>query len=179
MNQSSDGYFAGAKLLATDARVALLLLREIRGRVCEGLFGVSRDDSALVTFIALATLAHAVRNSVHDAITAPGAPTWNDAVIGVGALKEGAHWIAGDWSRDVPVVPALIVAAVIGQHLRPWLRISLHDVKAVSRQIRVDFDHRYGHLIRPNHERPLPAANPAAVRHLVESASRFRGSSPR
>jgi hypothetical protein len=159
MTATENGYFSGARLLATDARVTLLLLREIRGRACERLFGVSREDSALVTFVALATLAHAVRNNVHEAMTGPWAPTRSDAVIGMGALKEGVHWIAGDWSREVPVLPALILASVIGHHLRPWLGLSLHDVRAVSHRIRTDFDRRYGHLIRQNRAQPSGAKN--------------------
>jgi len=162
MYQSRDGYFSGTKLLVSDARIMLLLLREARNRTCERVFGVSRDDSAIVTLIAVATLAHAVHGKVHDVVSAPGMPGWNDTLLGAGALKEAVHVLAGDFSRETPVLPALIVAAVIAHHLRPWARVSLHDVRAISHRVRLDFDHRYGHLIRPNRRR-RSTAQPAVV----------------
>jgi hypothetical protein len=165
MTAKDDGYFSGAKLLARDVRVGALLVREGRNRACARLFGVSSDDSALVALIALATLAHAAHGKVHDIITAPGAPSMSDSLIGAGILKEAVHLIAGDWSREVPVMPAVIVGAVIAHHLRPWERLALHDIRAMAHRLRMDFDHRYGHLIRPNRPRPLAAAG---SRHEAE-----------
>lgn len=153
---SEDGYFGGAKLLARDVQVATLLLREGRNRAFARLFGVSSDESAIVTLIALATLAHAVHGKVRD-IGAPGVPGAGDTLLGAGALKETIHVIAGDWSREAPVIPAIIVGAVIAHHLRPWERVALHDVRAVSHRLRINLDRRYGHLVRPNRQRPLPA----------------------
>lgn len=153
-----DGYFAGARQLASDARIAFLLLREARGRTCERLFGVSRDDSALVTLIALATLAGAAHSKLHDVIAAPGVPTSSDTFIGAGVLKEAIHLMAGDWSRETPIIPVVIVAAVVGHHLRPWARVSVHDIRAAAHVVRRDFDRRYGHLIRPNRRRRSMAA---------------------
>jgi hypothetical protein len=145
----TDGYFSGARLLATDARIALLLAREARDRACERYLGISRADANMATLIGLATLAHVGRGKMHNAITAAGGPTRNDSLIGLGLLNEAVHEIAGDWSREVPVLPALILAAVIAHHLRPWARVSLHDLRAMSHRLRGDLEHRYGHLIRP------------------------------
>lgn len=157
MGASADGYFGGAKLLVRDVRVATLLLREGRNRACARLFGVSSDESAIVTLIALATLAHAVHGKVHDVIGASSAPSTGDTLLGAGALKEVVHVIAGDWSREAPVIPAILVGAVIAHHLRPWERVALHDIRAVGHRLRIDLDHRYGHLVRPNRRGPLPA----------------------
>jgi hypothetical protein len=168
MGAGEDGYFSGAKLLARDVRIATMLLREGRNRACARLFGVRADDSAIVTLIALVLLARAAQSKVHDVIAAPGAPTARDTLIGAGILTETVHVIAGDWSREVPAIPAVILGAVIAHHLRPWERLALHDVRAVAHRARIDFDHRYGHLIRPNRRRPLAAPgadgnpNPAA-----------------
>ena len=149
-----DGYFSGARLLISDTRVALLLLREARNRACERLFGTSRDDAALVTMIGLATLAHFAHGKAHQAVTGPGGPYLSDTWIAGGVLSEGLHAIAGDSARDTPLLGPLIVGAVIAHSLRPVLRVSLHDLRVAGHQLRVDFDHRYGHLIRPNRRRP-------------------------
>jgi hypothetical protein len=156
MSANDDGFLGGARLLATDARVAGMLLREGRDRACAHLFGVSRDDSGVVTVIALATLAHAIHGKIHETISAPGGPHASDTLIGIGLLSEAINVIAGEWSRETPVVPTVVVAAVVAHHLRPWARISIHDVHAVAHRIRVDFDRRYGHLIRPVKRNPFP-----------------------
>jgi hypothetical protein len=164
MSATEDGYFSGAKLLARDVRVATLLLREGRNLACARLFGVSPDDSAIVTLVALALLARAAQGKVHELIVAPGAPTARDTLVGAGILTETVHVIAGDWSREVPIIPAAILGAVIAHHLRPWERLALHDVRVVAHRVRIDFDHRYGHLIRRNSRRPL-AVSGAGEQH--------------
>jgi hypothetical protein len=146
---------SGGRLLATDLRIATLFLREGRDRVCARLFGVSSDDSGIVTLIALAALGHAVHVKLHDVITAPKAPSATDTLIGAGMLKEVVHAIAGDWSREEPIVPALIVAALIAHQVRPWARVSLHDIRAASHRLLGDFDRRYGHHLRANGQRVL------------------------
>ena len=162
MASGNDGYLSGAHLLASDATLATLLLREARNRACERYLGVEPDDSALVTLIALAAFASLARAKLRDAWRAPGGPTRRDGLIGAGLLGETIHLVAGDWSREVPGVAILIVAAVIAHGLRPWARVSLHDARAMSHRARVDFDHRYGHLIRPDRKRP-PTSAPAGT----------------
>ena len=138
-------------MLARDVGVATLLVREGRDRACARLFGVSSADAGLVTVIALAMLAHGVHGRVHDMVTTARRPTARDTLIGAGVLRETVHTIAGDWSRqaDAPLIPAIIVGAVIAHHLRPWARVSLHDVRALSHRLWVDFDRRYWHPIGP------------------------------
>jgi hypothetical protein len=181
VSANEDGHLGGARLLAGDVRVATLLMREGRHRACARLFGVSSDDSGIVTVIALATLAHGVHGKVHNVVTAARGPTAPDMFIGAGMLKETVHVIAGDWSREAPVIPVIIVGAVIAHHLRPWARVSLHDVRALSRRLRVDFGRRYGHVIRPDRPRPLAAPqlggnriNPAGSGEAEAHAVDFR-----
>ena len=140
------GYFSGADLLFADARVTLLLLREGRDRACARLFGVSQRDAGIVTIIVLATLADAADRKVHRVLKAIR-PRAGDAVIAEGVLRASYHWIAGPASRQVPVIGSLLFATVL---LRPVLRLSLHDLRVAGHELRVDFDRRYGHLVRPN-----------------------------
>lgn len=152
------GWFSGAEQLTSDTQVMLLLLREARNRACARLFGVSEQDAGLVTIIALALLAQAANRKANDVIKAIGAIRRSDAWLGQGVLNEGLYGIGGDSSRDVPFIGSLVLASVLLHRLRPVLQLSLHDLRVAGHRLRLDFDHRYGHLIRPN--RPRQATGP-------------------
>jgi hypothetical protein len=147
---ASGGWFSGAEQLTSDTGVALLLLRDGRNRACARIFGVSEQDAGLVTIIALAMLAHTANRKAHRVLSAFGLIHRSDGWLGEGALNEGFYRIAGDESRDVQFIGSLILAAVLLRSLRPVLRLSGHDLRVVAHRLRLDFDHRYGHVIRPN-----------------------------
>lgn len=149
-----DEESGGLRLLINDATVACLLLNEARCRVAARLFGVPKDQSFLVTLIALGALAGAVHDRAARALQAPGTPSLGDTVLVAGAIKESVHGIAGAWSKDTPLFNTLLAIAVLGNLLRPVLRVSFRDVKASSHRARVAFDHRYGHLVRRGRRGP-------------------------
>ncbi len=143
----------GAGLLRTDARVAHLLANEARDRAVARLFGVSPDDAFLVTIIALGLAAHAIHERVARVLDAPGAPSFGDAVIAAGALRQSAQRIQGKPSTESPALDALVLTAFVAALAVPSVRGTLHWVRASTHRLRLDFDHRYGHLVRPNRPR--------------------------
>ena len=147
---ASDGYFAGGKLLLSDARLTLALLNEARCRSIERLFGVSRDSQFLLTLILVGMSAQAVERRVKQALGLTAMPSQGDTVLGAGLLKEGAHAIAGDWSRETPLFGTLVVIVVVSTAVRPAVRASAHGLRRAGHLVRYEFDHRYGHLIRRN-----------------------------
>jgi hypothetical protein len=151
-----EGYFGGVELLAADARVALLFADEARRRAMERLLGISRmDKSGLETLIVLGLLASATRRRVQS-VHRPTPPTPIGVMFGIGLVKEAAYGIAGPSARKSPYFGTLLAFAVIGAGVRAGVRASTRGVRSASHTARVDFIHRYGHLIRPN--RPRPAA---------------------
>jgi hypothetical protein len=149
-----EGYFGGAGLLASDARVVSLFANEARRRTMRRLFGIPvTDKSGLVTLIALVTLADAARRQM-EGISAPNPPTLPGVLAGVGLVKELAFDVAGPWSRESPFFGTLLAYAVMGTAARFALRKSVRGIRAASHETRREFDHRYGHLIRPNRPRP-------------------------
>ena len=138
----------GAGLLLSDVTIVGGLLNEARYRAVERLFGVPRDQSFLVTVIALGTLAGAIHDRAARALSGPSVPSLGGTLLGAGVLKESVHGIAGSWSKDTPLFNTLLAIALLGTLARPVLRVSFRDVKASSHAVRVAFDHRYGHLIR-------------------------------
>jgi hypothetical protein len=151
LNRDEDP--GGVRLLVNDAGVACLLLNEARYRVVARLFGVPRDQSFLVTVIALGTLAGALHDRAARVLAAPGTPSLGDTVLAAGVLKESVHGIAGAWSKDTPLFNTLVAIAMLGTLARPVLRVSFRDIKASSHTARVAFDHRYGHLVRRGRHR--------------------------
>jgi hypothetical protein len=149
-----EGYFGGVELLAADARVVLLFADEARRRALQRLLGISRTDkSGLETLIVLALVAGATRRRV-EAVPKPSTPTLPGALAGVGLVKEVAYGIAGPWARESPYFGTLLAFALVGASVRLGVRASMRGVRGLSHQARHEFDHRYGHLIRPNRPRP-------------------------
>ena len=138
---------AGARLLVSDVRVALLLLDEARHRVVERLFGVSRDQSWPVTLIALALVAHAAHEKSDQMLRGPGGPTRSDVALAVATARELLTAIPGPSSQDTPLVGTLVTVAVVGALVRPGLSRTVHGISTSSRRARHSFNHRYGHLL--------------------------------
>ena len=143
-----EEYFGGARLLASDARVVYLLVDEARSRVIASMFGISGENSALVTAIALGIGAQAVRAKFVQVLAAPGPPTSADAVIGTAVLREGVHRITGISTREAPLLGGLVTVALASAVLRPALGTAVRGARASSQRARAGFDHRYGHVIR-------------------------------
>lgn len=138
---------AGARLLVSDVRVALLLLDEARYRVLNRLFGVSRDQSWVVTLIALVALAQAAHEKSDQMLRGPGGPTRADVVLGGAALRELLAWIPGPSSRETPLVATLVTIAVAGALVRPALSRTAHGIRTSSHRARLSLNRRYGHLL--------------------------------
>ena len=152
---SLEGY-GGARLLVSDARVALLLLDRARYRVVARLFGVPKDQSWPVTLIALALVAGAADKKWDQMVRGPGGPTRSDVALGVATLRELLIPVAGPSSRDMPLVGTLVMIAVAGALVRPGLSRAVHGIRSSSHRARGAFNHRYGHLLPAARSRTSP-----------------------
>jgi hypothetical protein len=145
--------YNGAGLLASDLRVASLLLNHGRRAAIARLFGVSGDKATLVTIIGVGILARAAHDRATRSRGALTHPSLGDSMIGTAVLRESAHWITGDLYRETPAFGTLVAIGVLGTALRPILGASVRGVKAASHDTRAGFDDRYGHLIRARRAR--------------------------
>ena len=98
---------------AGDAAIVFLLLNEARHRIVESTFGISRRDSNIVT-------------AALFGLTVVGAER-KAAQMRAGALKEGAHTVAGDWSRTSPFFGGMIAAVLLEKSFGPSVRMALHS----------------------------------------------------
>lgn len=136
-----------ARLLLTDMGVLLLLLDERRHRIVERLFGVSRDQSWLVTLIALLLLAEAAHEKSDRMLKGPGGPTRADVILSAATVRELLAGIPGPQTRETPLVATLVTIALVGAVVRPGLSWAAHEIRSSSRRARQSFNHRYGHLL--------------------------------
>ena len=151
----------GAKLLAWDVRIVLLLLDEAQFRIVRRVFGVSRDQSRLVTLIALALIAQAARTKADQMLRGPGGPTRADAALGAVTFSELLTEISGLSSTDTQLIGTLVAIAAVGSCVRPALRRTAHGSEWLRTQVRHSFNDRYGHLL------PTPAIG--RLRHAGRS----------
>lgn len=133
----------GARRLLGDGILVFLLLNEARHRIAASVFGVDKDNSNLVTTFAIGALVEVLSDKTPP-IRRPAPPAAADTAIGIAALNETAHRIAGDWSRGTPFFGALVAFAVLWRSFRPMLRWashgvrgSFHGVRAGARRVRV------------------------------------------
>jgi hypothetical protein len=148
---------AGARLLATDLRVATLLLNDARYRTFQRVFAVERRDVNLVTLIGLLVLAEKTQATTRSLRGRRG-PTMAEDFMGFGIVREALCRVAGPSSRDTPLLSTLLAIAVIGGAARS----GLHGVRGSGHRADVAFHHRYGYLIDPGHWRRRRAQRRAA-----------------
>jgi hypothetical protein len=152
----NEGYFGGVELLAADARVASLFAGEARRRTMHRLFGISKaDKSGLATLIALLALGEAMQRRT-SGYSKPKPPTTVGALVGLGLVKELAYDIAGPWSRESTYFGTLLTFALIGASARFAVRGTVRSARSVSHKGIAEFEHRYGHMIRPNRNGARP-----------------------
>jgi hypothetical protein len=139
---------SGGRLLATDARIATLLLNDGRYRMLQRVFAVERKDVNLVTFIALLLLAQKSQATGHRVRTRRRFTPAED-FMAFGIVREALARVAGPDSRDTPLLSSLLAIAVIGGAARSGLR----GIRGSGHSADVAFHRRYGYLIDPGHWR--------------------------
>jgi hypothetical protein len=117
---STNGNVGFARLFFGDAAIVFMLLNNARHRTVTRVFGVSRDDSNLVTVLVIGSAAVAVHGTA--ARVRAIRPSRSDSLVGAAVLREAALGIAGEPSRAVPAAGALLALALVGKSSRPILR---------------------------------------------------------
>ena len=78
----------------------------------------------MVTAFAVDSLADGLHGRAARVLGFRPRPSIADAAIGAGALKETAHSVAGEWSRNTPFFGALVALAVLERSFGPMLRVT-------------------------------------------------------
>jgi hypothetical protein len=139
---------SGGRLLATDVRVATLLLNDARYRAFQRVFAIERKDVNLVSLIALLLMAEKAHTAGRKVRSSRG-PTMAEDFMGFGIIREALCRVAGPDARDTPLLSSLLAIAVIGGAAHSGLR----GIRGSGHRADVAFHHRYGYLIDPGHWR--------------------------
>lgn len=139
---------SGGSLLATDVRVATMLLDDARYRTLQRVFAIERKDVNLVSLIALLVMAERAQSTTRKLRSRRG-PTMAEDFMGFGIIREALCRVAGPDSRDTPLLSTLLAIAVIGGAAHSGLR----GVRGSGHQADVAFHRRYGYLVDPGHWR--------------------------
>jgi hypothetical protein len=170
----------GARLLASDVRVASLLANEARHRAIDRVFGVPREQANLLTLIVLGLLLHATHDKIDQLLRGPGPPTRTDAALGGAVVRELLYDLGGPASRNTPLFATLLTFALLAGLSGPAARRSLRGIRASSHRTRVAFNHRYGHLVgrgqahRHGRSRFVQMTKPAATAPHTNGRSDLR-----
>lgn len=150
----------GGQQLATDAELAFVLINEARYRALNRVFGCTREQSNVITWVLLLTLAQDLSHGWQIIKSGPPIPPAVDELFGVVCVREALSSAAGPEVRDTPQLGNLLLAAVVLGSATPVLirsvraaRAASHRVRNGMRQMNTGFRHRYGYLVDVGHRR--------------------------
>jgi hypothetical protein len=132
---SANSNVGFARAFFGDAAIVLLVLNDIRHRIVTRVFGVSRDDSNLVTVLAVGSAAVAVHSTAARVRRIRRYPSLPDTAMGAAVLRQTALGIAGEPSRAVPFAGALVAFALVGRSSRPMLRGTFRTTRGSARRV--------------------------------------------
>lgn len=137
----------GARLLAGDARVAFVLVNEARYRAMANVFGATRDQANLATFIAGLVLAHEIHEWWRRLMSGPEFPTVPDDVLGVAVVRELLSRAAGPGVSDSPELSNLLLAAFVAAGGAPVVIRAMKGLRKAGHGADAGFRKRYGYLV--------------------------------
>jgi hypothetical protein len=143
----------GGRALARDMRLALLLGNEMRHRALARVFGTSREQANLITFLAALTLMQAASDRWRRMVSGPHAPSLGDDVLATASLRELLSGVAGLPSNESSQLGTLLALVFLGGLGGPSIARSVRGVRAGSARLDRGFRHRYGYLVDPGHLR--------------------------
>ena len=135
----------GPMRLASDLRIAYLVLNEARYRTMKRAFGLRRDQVNLASLVALAMAAAAVREGAHKMTTGPAFPAADGTAFAIAGLREVVQTVARPASPDASMPGTLVaVVAVAGACVVPLARRTVRAFGHGTHRAELAFRHRYG-----------------------------------
>jgi hypothetical protein len=143
--------FGTGRLFLADSRFAFAVLNSARHWALNRMFGVSREQANVVTFLLSVLAAEAAYESARRMIRAPRV-SGADAAVGLLVLREGALSLAGPGVRQTPHAGALLAFAVLGGVAVPRLRRGAHALRAAEHRVRAQRIRGYASVARSGSE---------------------------
>ncbi len=151
---NGDHKAGGARLLLTDAKVASLLVADARDRATARVFGATRDQSLLVTLLAIGSVAAAVHKRGAAILGVRPSPSAGDTLIGTSVVSVALHGIAGTPAKDARFLAGLITFAMLARSFGPAVAGSIRGLRAEGHRIGSAIRGRYGADQKANGSHP-------------------------
>lgn len=135
--------FGAGRLLVSDSRLTLGALNYARHRALYRVFGVSRAEANLLTFVLALGAVDPAARVARRVVRAPRVLTGAGSAMSGFTVREGALGIAGPGVREGPLVATLLAAAMIGGLAVPRLRRAASRMRAAEHRLRVERERRY------------------------------------
>src|SRR3954451_14748301 len=128
--------FRSGRLFLADSRLALALLNETRHRGLHRVFGVSREEENLLTFVLALSAASPGYEGIRRVLHAPLPISGRDAASGAILLREAAAGVAGPGAGAIPGFGALMALALVSTVALPGLRRAIHAAREAEHRAR-------------------------------------------
>ena len=140
---TAGGEFGTGRLILADSRLAFHVVNQLRHLALRRMFGVSREQANLLTFVLAAGAADAAYLAARHAVRAPLGLSGTDAALGGLVLRESALGLAGPASRGAPWFGTLLAFAVLRGVVRPGMRRAVGSARATEQRLRQQRISRY------------------------------------
>lgn len=141
----------------SDARLAMTVLNELRYPLLRRMFGVSREQSNLLTFVLALGAARTTFDVARRIVRHPWPLDGPDTGIAVCLVREGGFGIAGPKAREIKWFGALIAVAGVGGLTLPGLRRALHGLHIAEQRVGEQRMRIYGAAQRRARQVPVAA----------------------
>jgi hypothetical protein len=133
---SSRSDFGAGQLFLADSRLAFTVLNHVRCRLLMRVFGVSREQANLLTFVLAVGASHVAVTTAGRVVSAPFRVNGADVAIGGFAMREAAVGVAGPSAGDISPFATLLMLGLAGGIAIPSLRRATHRLRAAERRVR-------------------------------------------
>lgn len=163
---AGEARVSAGRAFVSDARLAFGVLNEARYPVLRYVFGVSRAEVNLLTFVLAVGAANATYEALRRFIRHPWPLDRADTAFAGFFVREIGFGIAGPKAREIDRYGALIAVAAIGSVTLPGARRALHAMRVAEQRVGQQRMRVYG-AAQPEERRRPPASSPRADRSGV------------
>ena len=133
--ESSAG-FGTSQLFLSDARLVLALLNHVRYQALHRAFGISREQTNVLTAVLLLGAADGAFETARRVTGMRMHVAGGDAALGAVALRDAALSVAGPSARAIPGFGTLVAFAILGRIAAPSVRRAAHSMRVAEQRVR-------------------------------------------
>jgi hypothetical protein len=146
-----ESEFGLGRLVVADSRLVLLALNEVRYWSLNRVFGATREQANILTFVLALSAAEAAHQTARRVLHPPHV-SGADAALSALAVREAAIAIAGPAAREMPLFVTVLTVGFVGSAGLRALQRAAHSLRIAERRARmkrIDYYLAAGRRLRP------------------------------